>query len=177
MLFDNVTPSPRCALKNSATSAPIIASVLPTFNAVKTYGSAWGRRSFQKMSRGLAARLDISSSDSGSIEYRPLNALITIGANTISATTAILDGGPKPSQSTAIGETAMIGIELSDAAIGNPPRRRNGMLANSTAQPKPSTPPSTNPMAASGPVNSTASRHSTSDRSAIDCAIWSGYGS
>src|SRR6266851_10239923 len=136
MLFDNVTPNPRCALKNSATIAPIIASVVPTLSAVKTYGSECGRRSFQKTSRGLAATLVINSSACGSIEYRPLKALTTIGAKVINATTAILDGWPKPSHSTAIGEIAMIGIELSDAAMGSPPRRRNGALASSSAQPK-----------------------------------------
>src|SRR5438045_346380 len=114
IFVDRVTPRPRCALKNSATSAPIIANVAPTFNAVNTYGSECGRRNFQNTSHGLAARLSISSRDARSIEYRPLKALTTIGANVISATTAIFDGWPKPSHNTAIGERAMIGIELSD---------------------------------------------------------------
>ena len=36
MLFDRVTPRPRWALKNSATIAPIMDKVVPTFNAVNT---------------------------------------------------------------------------------------------------------------------------------------------
>src|SRR5689334_16591516 len=108
MLFDNVTPNPRWALKNSATMAPIIARVVPTLRAVKTYGNECGSRTSQNTWRGLAARLVINSSDSWSTDARPLKALTTIGANVINATTAILDGWPKPSHSTAIGEMAMI---------------------------------------------------------------------
>ena len=81
-----------------------------------------------------------------------MNALTTIGANVISATTAILDGCPNPSQSTAIGATATIGIELRAAAIGSAPARSNGTLTNSQAQRNPTVAPISSPTTASKPV-------------------------
>src|SRR5215212_682884 len=95
--------------------------------------------------------LSISSIGWRSIEESPLKALTTIGAKVIAATTAILEGWPKPSQSTAIGEMAMIGIELSEAAIGSAPRRRKGRLTNRQAQAKPSALPSSRARTASEP--------------------------
>src|SRR3977135_3962928 len=65
-------PRTDCAQpKYSATLAQMSDSVALTFRAVKMYGSAFGTRTFAKISRSLAAYERMSSSDDWSTSVRP----------------------------------------------------------------------------------------------------------
>src|SRR5918993_65991 len=65
-------PSASCELrKYSPTTAPIIASTVATFKAVKRYGSEFGIRTRRKISTSPAAYDRISSIDDGRTEVRP----------------------------------------------------------------------------------------------------------
>src|SRR5262245_32548458 len=89
-----LTPKPiNGAPKYSATIAPIMLSVVPTFSALKIYGSATGKRTLRNISQSVAAYDRMSSSDEKSADVRPRTVLIIAGKNVSTATTPILEAG------------------------------------------------------------------------------------
>src|ERR671915_2537973 len=98
--------------------APIIASTVATFKAVKMYGSAVGKRTRRKISSSPAAYERMSSIWLGRTDVSPRSVFTNTGKKTSTAAIAIFEAGLSvPNQLFVIGAKAMIGIAL--AAIAN----------------------------------------------------------
>src|SRR5215210_3171780 len=99
--------------------APISDSVTFSFSAWNTNGSEAGRRSRRKVSSGDAAYERISSSDVGSTDTIPLNAVTAIGAVVMMTTIATFDGLSLPKYRIISGASAMTGMAVTPFASGN----------------------------------------------------------
>ena len=128
--------------KNSATMAPIRASVALTLSALKMKGSAAGRRRSSSVRFGLAAYECISSRSNLPAACRPASVLTSAGKKVIRMMTAAFDGQSKPNHMTAIGATPTSGIVLVSEAIGSRPRCRKGERSMAKAVPIPRPQPS-----------------------------------
>src|SRR3954449_13305343 len=113
--------------KYSPTTAPIMASTVPTFSAENRYGSEFGSRTRRKMVYSEAAYERISSIDDGRTEVRPLAVFTMTGKNTRIAAMAIFEVfSSGPNHWLVIGANAMMGTALAAMAngINAPPSRR-----------------------------------------------------
>ncbi len=103
-------PRPSFAVTNSATSAPISASVSDVLRPAKIEGSAVGQASFQNTWLREATSERIRSDALSSTDSRPTTVLITTGKNEIAIAITILDSMPKPNQVMKIGASTTLGI-------------------------------------------------------------------
>ncbi len=141
--------------KYSPTTAPMKASVVPTFSAVKKNGSAFGMRTLRSTAPGPAAYERISSSEDGCTSTRPRVTLTTIGKNTSSDAIAIFESGlSTPNQLFRMGAMAMIGMALDATAKGSMMSRAMTKRAAAKATANPATVPMTSP-----PIASVERRH------------------
>src|SRR3954464_7450573 len=100
--------------------APMNASVVLTFNAVKKNGSMFGTRSLLSTWRSFVAYERISSRAEGWTWVRPRVTLTVIGKNTRSAAIIILENGSRtPNQLLRIGAIAINGTALAPTANGS----------------------------------------------------------
>src|SRR5581483_9671487 len=115
-----VTPSALSAPpKYSPTIAPIIASTLATFMAVKTKGSAVGIRTRRQIWSSLAAYERMSSICRGFALLRPRSVLTITGRKQRTAAIAIFERGEIGlNQTSKIGANATIGTAFAAIAIG-----------------------------------------------------------
>ena len=105
--------------KYSPTIAPIIASTLATFSAVKRYGSAVGTRTRRQISSSPAAYDRISSIWRGLALWSPRSVFTSTGRKQRTPAIAIFDVGESGlSQASKIGANAMIGMALAAIATG-----------------------------------------------------------
>ena len=113
---------PECVVgppKYSPTTAPIIASTLATFSAVKMKGRAVGKRTRRQIVRSLAAYERISSIWRGETLVSPRRVLTITGKKQRTPAIAIFELRESGSNhALKIGAKAMIGIALAAIAIG-----------------------------------------------------------
>ncbi len=119
--------------KNSATMAPISASVDEILSPLKTKGMAAGRRSFQKPGQYPAAHVFIWSRCIWVVSFNPATMFTSIGKNTITTTTAAFECQSNPNHMTRMGAVPTIGRAATKFPTGNSPRRRKSFRSTRIA--------------------------------------------
>src|SRR5262249_18811460 len=102
-------PRPLSEPTNSATTAPMTASVMATFAPAKTNGMAIGSRTFVNVLNALARYERLRSSSSGGVAASPVAVSTTTGKNATRKATITLGTSPQPSTTSSTRATATLG--------------------------------------------------------------------
>ncbi len=102
-------PSPAWAPTNSATMAPINDRIMATSSPAMMKGSAFGRRSIQKICASFAASERIKLTRSSSAERSPTMVFTISGKNAVSAACMTFEVKPRPNQIRISGASATLG--------------------------------------------------------------------
>src|SRR5688500_14697176 len=142
----------RAGAISSHVTAPIMAIGSAILKPSKIAGSAFGRRTFQKICHGDACMSLYRFISSFGTSVRPRTELITTGKNDSRKASAYLEGASRPSAMTMMGASATFGVALMPTIAVMTICRRSGTYTETTASEMPITTANANPTSASWSV-------------------------